>query len=367
MSRDARDNAFDVLRLGAAAMVLISHSFALTGHREPMLGDTSLGIAGVEIFFAISGFLVTASWVGQPRVRAYLLKRGLRILPALVLTLVLTAFVLGPAVSSLSTSTYLGGSDPLHYVGANVAATVSADAIGDLDYRLPGVFQDNLTDVVNGSLWTLPVEVGAYFLVLAAGLAGLIRRGWLWVLVGVALVVLAGPRSSSLNLLLLTIFGVAALLSTQRERVPLTPWLAVAALALWAVSAWLPFSSALAAIAVPYLVVYLAYGAPRALRRLTRPGDVSYGMYLLAFPVQQTVVLLVGDIGPVALVAIALPVTYLLALASWRCDARPALALKRLLRSPSGHDRGDAESSVPPARAHREPQDPSPTVDVAQP
>jgi peptidoglycan/LPS O-acetylase OafA/YrhL len=154
------------------------------------------------------------------------------------------------------------------------------------------------------------------------------------VVVGAALVVLAGPESSSLNLLLLTIFGVSALLYVHRDRVPLRPWLAAAALALWAASAWLPFSSALAALAVPYLVVYVAYAAPKALRRLTRHGDVSYGLYLFAFPVQQAIVLVAGrgGLAPLALAAIAFPITYLLALLSWRVVERPALGLKRVVK-----------------------------------
>lgn len=345
MRQSTRDNCFDVLRLLAAALVLVSHSFALTGRGEPTLGDTSLGVAGVEIFFVISGFLVTGSWLANPRWRAFLLKRGLRILPAFVVTIAVTAFLLGPLVSTLSTGTYLRSGAPAHYVGDNVVAVVSAGAVDHLRYRLPGVFTDNRTAVVNGSLWTLPVEIRAYLLVLLLGAFGLVLR-WSWLAVAAGLVLLAGPESSSLYLLLVTIFGVAALLQVYRERVPLKPWLAAAALAVWALSAWLPLSSVLAAISVPYLVVFLAYRAPKGVRALARPGDVSYGVYLLAFPVQQTIVLLFGDIGPLALIAIALPVTYLLALASWRVVERPALGLKRLA------DRDDLEPALPARRGH---------------
>jgi len=98
-------------------------------------------------------------------------------------------------------------------------------------------------------------------------------------------------------------------------------------------------------------VIYVAYRAPRGLRRLTRPGDVSYGVYLLAFPVQQTIVLLAGGggIGPLALVAISLPVTYLLALLSWRVIERPALSLKRRVRG--GALLGDRHPHGAPLRA----------------
>jgi peptidoglycan/LPS O-acetylase OafA/YrhL len=103
------------------------------------------------------------------------------------------------------------------------------------------------------------------------------------------------------------------------------------------ISTWTPAHGALVALAVPYLVIYLAYEAPRGLLRLTRPGDVSYGLYLLAFPVQQTIVHLAGrgTIAPLALAVIAFPVTYLLALLSWRVVERPALSLKRVVRRPA--------------------------------
>jgi peptidoglycan/LPS O-acetylase OafA/YrhL len=339
-----------VLRLAAAGLVLVSHSFALTGHREPRVGGTSLGVVGVEIFFVISGFLVTASWLAQPRVRSFVFKRALRILPAFALTVVLSAFVLGPLVSSLSTADYLGSSGPPRYVADNLVAVASADAVGDLAYHLPGVFATNTSSVVNGSLWTLPVEIRAYLLVLLLGVTGLLLRR-LWLVVAAALVLLALPasaagwtgvgplvefRDSHADLLLLAIFGVSALLYVYRDRVPLRPALAAAALAAWVLVTWVltpsqSLNNLVVALVVPYLVIYAAYEAPRRLRALTRPGDVSYGLYLLAFPVQQTIQHLAGrgGIGPLALLAIAFPVTYLLALLSWRLVERPALALKR--------------------------------------
>lgn len=333
-----------MLRLAAATLVLVSHSFALTGHAEPRLGRTTLGIIGVEIFFAISGFLVTSSWLARPRTPTFVLKRALRILPALALTVVLTAFVLGPLVSSLPTGDYLGSSTPARYVADNVIAVSSADAVGDLAFRLPGVFASNETSVVNGSLWTLPVEIRAYLLVLVLGVTGLLLRR-LWVVVAAGLALLALPataagwtgvgglvewRDSNPDPLLLVIFGVAAVLFVYRERVPLRPWLAAAALATWLLATWVLESNLLVALAVPYLVIYAAYEAPRRLRTLTRPGDVSYGLYLLAFPVGQTILHLAGRdaLGPLALLAIAFPVTYVLALLSWRLVERPVLSLK---------------------------------------
>src|SRR5207247_5632746 len=80
---ESRNNNFDVLRLFAAALVLVSHSFPLTGRHEPFAPHT-LGTVGVEIFFVTSGFLVTRSWVGDPSFRAFMGKRIRRIFPGLI-------------------------------------------------------------------------------------------------------------------------------------------------------------------------------------------------------------------------------------------------------------------------------------------
>jgi peptidoglycan/LPS O-acetylase OafA/YrhL len=98
---ESRDNNFDVLRLSAAALVLVSHSFALTGRHEPLAPHT-LGTVGVEIFFVVSGFLVTRSWVGDPSFRAFMGKRIRRIFPGLIAAVLATGLVFGAIYSTSS-------------------------------------------------------------------------------------------------------------------------------------------------------------------------------------------------------------------------------------------------------------------------
>src|SRR4051812_854979 len=133
-------NNFDVLRLVAALLVVFHHSFALTGTDAPLQSieektHISWGTAGVLIFFAISGFLIPRSWTYDPRAVSYTIKRALRLLPALVLSLILTALVLGPLVTSLDTSDYLQDPGTKAYVFLNSTMWTV--------YQLPGVFTDN--------------------------------------------------------------------------------------------------------------------------------------------------------------------------------------------------------------------------------
>src|SRR5262250_2385830 len=121
-----RQNNFDALRLLAAISVIFSHSFLIaegTQNNEWLIlltgNQAILGLCGVFVFFAISGFLVTQSFeqTGDPwRVLA---KRALRIFPGLVVALLLSAFVLAPIVSTLEPAAYFGRAAPYEYVLGN--------------------------------------------------------------------------------------------------------------------------------------------------------------------------------------------------------------------------------------------------------
>lgn len=92
-----RQNNFDFVRLMAASFVLFSHMYALTGKAEPELAtDHSLGNIGLLIFFSISGYLVTLSWLSDPNPWRFLARRGLRIWPALAVIVMISAFVIAP-------------------------------------------------------------------------------------------------------------------------------------------------------------------------------------------------------------------------------------------------------------------------------
>ncbi len=347
----SRDNNFDLLRLGAAAMVLVSHAFPLSGAREPFfdLPGHSMGAFGVEIFFAISGFLVVRSWCREPRLRAFVPKRALRILPGLMVAALLTAFVLGPLFTSLSVGAYLTHPETYGFVARNWT-------LFTINELLPGVFEHNVFPLaVNGSLWTLPLEVFAYGVLAALGIAGLLRRRAAVLVLLAGLFVVTSPYSGidlnvaaapggvdggkiDLSLHLLAIFLASSALYLYRERVPLHPALFAAALGAIAVNGALPdLGATLTTLAIPYAVLFAACRPRARLSVLTRPGDVSYGIYIYAFPITQAVVAVMGGDGPVGAVVLAsLALTYAVAYASWRLVEAPALALRsrRAARAP---------------------------------
>src|SRR5579862_4738920 len=110
-----RHNNFDLMRLLAAASVILSHAFLLAENsqaHDPLMiltgGQAILGLAGVFVFFTISGYLIAQSFEATRSPLVFLAKRALRISPGLLVCLVVCVFVVGPAVTSLPLRDYLG-------------------------------------------------------------------------------------------------------------------------------------------------------------------------------------------------------------------------------------------------------------------
>lgn len=325
---DTRDNNFDVLRLFAAAIVLVSHSFFLAGVDDPF-GDwtgITLGGLGVALFFAMSGFLILKSWSYRPVVGDFTRKRALRILPALWVAILLTTFVMGPIVTELSLVDYLLDPGTWRYAILGCALITFGGV-------LPGVFEDNpYPDAVNGSLWTLPIEASAYVMVAVLGMVGALRRSWtLPTLFAIALAVAFAVQENEvlMHLRLYAFFLAGMVMYAFRDRVVLSWPIAVVALVAWAASFNTPALVVVSATALPYVVFVFAYRTPRSLRRIVAFGDVSYGLYIYAFPVQQLIALAIGDsVEWWQILLIAAPISWLLGLASWRLVERPALRHK---------------------------------------
>jgi peptidoglycan/LPS O-acetylase OafA/YrhL len=338
---DRRDNNFDVLRLVAASLVLFSHCYPLTGHPEPVGAATgsTLGEVGVVMFFAMSGFLIAKSWTDQPELVPFAVKRALRLLPALAVAVTVTALVVGPLFTTLPLRDYF--TDPgtwLYVVRSSVLVTFGGE--------LPGVFTGNVyPDAVNGSLWTLPVEACAYVMAATLGLLGLLRRSTV-LLAGFALALFLASEWSPLAvspdgdtvgadlaivMQLVAAFVFGSLMFALRDRLRLS-WPLLAALwAVWVLTWDTSWANLAVVPAVAYGVLVFAFRTPAALRRLTAPGDVSYGIYVYAFPVQQSVAAIWGaGLRPLVMFALAAVPTYALALLSWRLIERPALRLKRV-------------------------------------
>ena len=340
-----RDNNFHLVRLLAASAVLFSHSFPLsTGDlkSEPLralLGCTPGSIA-VDLFFAISGLLVTMSLVRRNSIGDFLRARFFRIWPALTVAIVLAVFVLGPVFTTLSLASFFTSHDTWRHLAKNLLL------FKGIDYTLPGVFDGNpQPHAINGSLWTLPREVRCYLYLLAAWIV--VRKTTSEKVFKVFVTALwAGLlawhcwslRSDSLEdsparLYFMFTSGVAIYL--HRGRLVLSArWLAVALAALAVSAIDLKAFGIVYALVVPYAMLCAAYLPRGAILRFNKLGDYSYGVYVYAFPTQQTLMCLVPGLGVAGLFAAAMSATLAMAVLSWHFIEKPALRLARPARPP---------------------------------
>jgi peptidoglycan/LPS O-acetylase OafA/YrhL len=331
-----RHNNFDTLRLVAATSVIFSHAFLLgegTQDPEPLMrltgGQTILGVVGVFVFFTISGFLVTQSFEATGSPARFLMKRALRIYPGLLVCLLLTAFAMGPFVSELQAAAYFGSGGVYTYVTSNFSMVMPT-------HTLPGVYFSGYSagSVVDGPLWTLPCEVVMYLMVLALGILRMLDLRLMVVLVGIGMVSIWLDTSSSDYFIggalwLLPFFAAGMALYRLRDKGIFRGRIALAALAGLALSIPLHAFILLFPLFGGYLVIYLALERRLPFFNAARFGDLSYGLYIYGWPVEQILVRLNG--GAMAwptLFALALPITAALAFASWHLVEARALRLK---------------------------------------
>lgn len=332
-----RHNNFDALRLLAATAVIFSHAFLLaTGRQdiEPLMvltgGQTILGVVGVFVFFVISGYLVTQSWEHAPSLPRFALKRALRIYPGLAACIFVLTFGLGPIISSLPIGDYLSSYGTYDFLVANLLLHTDHNSLPDVWFT-----GRELGHILDGPLWSLPVEIAMYVMVAALGASRLLRVPVLVGLLAVGMLAIALDASNWHDwdftgsvLWLLGFFVIGMLLQKLGPRRWLDGRVALLALAGLIVSVPLDAFILLFPLCGGYLVIYLALHPSLPVLPAARFGDLSYGLYIYGWPVEQTVLSVRPDAGWLELFLIAYPATAMVAFLSWHLVEKRALKLK---------------------------------------
>jgi peptidoglycan/LPS O-acetylase OafA/YrhL len=326
----ARYPNFDCLRVGAAISVLFSHAFLIaegSQQNEPLIRLTGnqgiLGLLGVFVFFIMSGFLVTQSFEAGRSPARFISARLLRILPGLAVCLVICVLLIGATVTRLPFTDYVTHPGTRRFLIDNLL-------FQDFDQSLPGVLFSNnpVGPVVGGSFWSLRYELYFYIMVLALGVARLLNlRVSLFLFCG-------GLAASYFDQLggfgwLLPFFAAGMTLYYLGRVAPPTAGFAIAAALGIVASAY--FGQLLFAFSLfgGYLTIYLATSSRVRLPRAARFGDLSYGIYIYGWPVEECVAYTIGDTvtwWQVFLLGLGtcLPLAFL----SWHCIEKNALRLK---------------------------------------
>jgi peptidoglycan/LPS O-acetylase OafA/YrhL len=325
---------FDYLRITLAIGVLGWHSIAIaTGSNDDTAIWTGpfrfLPAMVLPVFFALSGFLVAGS-LQRTALHQFITLRVLRLMPALAVETALSALVLGLLFTQLSY---------FQYFTTRQFYTYFLNIVGFIHYFLPGVFENNpVKGYINAQLWTVPFELECYLALILLSVITLFRRRLLFtiVVVGLALALtlwaVVGRHVDPTNhlpgraLVLSFLAGVSVYL--YRDVVRYSNVLGFMSMIVSAALLQAPDGCYLAALPVAYMTVWIGlFQLPKI------PfGDLSYGVYLFHYPIEQTVVHLFPDVRSWWLLTlVSLPLTAIFAWLSWNLIEKPTLTRKKLI------------------------------------
>lgn len=323
-------NNFDFLRFLGAALIIFSHSFALSlGYANIYEFDWHIliGQFGLAVLLVISGYLIPASWERLPDYKVFFRKRLLRIAPGLIVSILAILFIIGPIATDLTLTEYF-------------AALFSPATWTTLPFYTDGsalgLFTANPVTYVDAPLWAIPLEFFLYVVVAAMGIAGLLRYK-ISMVPFIAVTVLLWAVCYMLQpfdkIRFMIYFFVGAFLWINRERIAYR-WYFVALL-------WMPtlifFHTQVfyvfAFIAIPYTVIWFANLPLERLHNFGKYGDFSFGMFIYGYPIQQTIVHFMPSIEIWQLILLSFVFTVPVAVLSFYLIERHALAKKDKIRT----------------------------------
>lgn len=329
-------NNFDCIRIGLALMVVFSHVSSLTQLLEfnllPRIFDANFAVRG---FFAISGYLVTKSFLTSNNAIEYAEKRIRRIYPA-YLAVILLCLCIGAYVTTLDFFGFIKSSETQKYLLSNLIF------LNFIQPTLPLTFEENPVRALNGSLWTIKVEVMLYFcvplLVMSYDRFGKIKSSFSIFFLSVAWVCFFeylykgnnGPEIARQFPGQLSYFVVGSLLAVDEKVLSNIKWISFASFAILLLITNKYLKLIIDPIAYSSIVVFLSASAFKSID-LGKYGDVSYGIYLYHFPIIQFLFYLkVFNFNPWLGCGLALILTVACAFVSWH------LIEKRFLKRTSG-------------------------------
>ncbi|MDQ0784205.1 acyltransferase [Chryseobacterium sp. W4I1] len=336
-----RSNNFDFLRLLFASLVIVSHSYPLTGKAEIIgtltNGQLSLGSLSVDCFFIMSGYLIMMSLQRSKSPQEYMWKRLLRLYPAYIVLLIFTILFL-----------------PVVYIGINIFSEKTfwsyfpnSLSLYKIQYEVKGVFENNpYPRAINGSLWSLSYEFTMYI---------------------VLLLLFPLRQYKHLNIIIISIFLSAFyftiteshFLESTMKRIFLYPiefyrlctyfmagsllvfinfkkinsfWIRCLLFLALTTSLYFECYKYTSPILLPLLILLIGVNKNRYISSIgSKIGDISYGVYIYAFIIQQTLMHYFG-LGTLRLMLISTIITYIFAYGSWHLVEKRMLTYKNLIK-----------------------------------
>jgi peptidoglycan/LPS O-acetylase OafA/YrhL len=344
------NNNFNLIRLIAATLVLITHSYTLTNRGEADIlsrltcGSLSFSYTAVATFFCISGYLIFQSAIHSTSAYSFFFRRILRIIPGLLGVLLFTVFVLGPIFTTLPLSVY--------FTSLNTYKHLLSVFIYIQNFSIDSVFTSNPNHAVNGSLWTLKYEFSCYIICFISVYLGLHKKRALFLLVLIFMLAVriflgnrffwfdyASPLFLWHNMRYINewfwFFLSGMVFYMYKDSIRISGLFFVTTLLIYVVFALFKQEQVLRIISyitIPTCVFYLyKYKHPES--AFLGGNDFSYGIYIYGFPVQQTLIFITNNtINIYTLIFLSVLLTLPLSFLSWFFIEKRALKHKNYIQ-----------------------------------
>ena len=285
---EGRPAGFDYLRTVLSASVILWHTIVVchgllvenTYWNGPLRPFATFILPS---FFALSGFLVAGSLLRNDLV-SFASLRVIRIFPALVFEVSLSALILGPLVTVFPWSQYFQSPEFFHYF---------RNMMGDIHYVLPGVFLYNpYAAVVNIQLWTIPVELKCYIFLICFAIFRLHRNPILFLLVAVAINLYVlyqtaidplADESGSHHRLIIIAFLYGVFFFIYRDKILVSKWLAAVCLIAFSILGYFPVGACFTPMLAAYATVVMGLWN-RRYDRVIQISNYSYGVLSVWIP-----------------------------------------------------------------------------------
>lgn len=329
------NNNFNILRIFLSLGVVCYHIHVLSQKAElSILSKIFDADRCVQGFFIVSGYLVMKSYSRSHSVKEYFIKRLKRIYPA-YLVVILLSVIMGMFITTYSLPYYFSSPELYKYIGANISF------LNFLQPSLPGVFEENYLTAVNGSLWTLKIEVSFYLIVPV--LFFLRKKMNAHLLYGLLFGASLGYHLATIYLYNQSNTEMYMFLSRQLpgqlfyfilgawvNEIDTKSWFKPAIISLGVpclIGLFLPIGVAAGSIALAIVVFFVAIGIP-AIPYPLKKEDISYGLYIYHFPVIQTLVYFGFFDSALNGPLLSIVITVVLACLSWLVVEKPFIVKK---------------------------------------
>lgn len=325
-----KNNNVTLIRIILAISVIYYHSFGLLFNKKYDINfilskqQSTTGGLAVHFFFIISGFFITKSFINSKDNSKYIQSRFLRIYPGLVFCIWVCGLIIGPLATKFSIKEYFSNQEFINFVFNN------SYNFFNINYKLPGVFVENkFTDSVDGSLYTITYEIYYYIFIFIVGNLKLFSKRYFFVILFGIMLFLS--YISDFNALYVTfccfLSGVIGYLFFEDIN-----WknnkIFFIIIILFGITYWYgKYFYLIFPIFGTYFIFYLSF-KKKIFKKFDKIGDLSYGLYIYSFPIQQLIINKCPGISSIKLFILSLIITLGIALFSWNFIEKPFLNKK---------------------------------------